>query len=549
MRRLLFSIAISALLGSSTFAQVDTLQLVEIGSIEAPGEIVELYVEDLDGDSQKEIVLTTATNVHIYNGITYDEIWSSPELDHPRDLLFADINLDGFTDFSVKDTTNIRLFDPHNDATIWSSPEIDSTYECYTIGDRNDDYWIDVAIVSKEWFTRRWNPNNRDTVWVDIFDGPSFAENDGFTLMMKNNIIMGDEGFYQDSFEAPNVIAVEEITGQDGTLPRISIFTDTSAFFTFQMRYTNTEVSGKVWLVNAINYEIELEVENGFLLHESFIESDGAVYLHCVSGSYSHSSSPNGHLYDHTKMINSLSADSLFSGSVIWESADSTDSAWNGFIVNDVNYEHAGYEICYSSNDSLYLSGFPEEYPLWYSSGIYNIAQVSLDFKSISIFNDPQIICQIGDPPTEYQFFNGSDGSLTAVLAAFGYLLSDVSDLDSDGNDEIMSIADNMLYIYGLQRTAIDEDPITPNRHYLSANYPNPFNSSTTIEYGLPVRGHVMVEIYDLLGRRVDTLVDSEQEAGRYQVTWDAANRSSGVYFYRIRAGDYEDTRRMALLK
>jgi hypothetical protein len=267
MRRLLFSIAISALLGSSTFAQVDTLQLVEIGSIEAPGEIVELYVEDLDGDSQKEIVLTTATNVHIYNGITYDEIWSSPELDHPRDLLFADINLDGFTDFSVKDTTNIRLFDPHNDATIWSSPEIDSTYECYTIGDRNDDYWIDVAIVSKEWFTRRWNPNNRDTVWVDIFDGPSFAENDGFTLMMKNNIIMGDEGFYQDSFEAPNVIAVEEITGQDGTLPRISIFTDTSAFFTFQMRYTNTEVSGKVWLVNAINYEIELEVENGFLLH------------------------------------------------------------------------------------------------------------------------------------------------------------------------------------------------------------------------------------------------------------------------------------------
>jgi hypothetical protein len=84
----------------------------------------------------------------------------------------------------------------------------------------------------------------------------------------------------------------------------------------------------------------------------------------------------------------------------------------------------------------------------------------------------------------------------------------------------------------------------------LSINaYPNPFNASTTIRFILPEPGEIQVTIYDLLGRQVETLVDEEKQAGQYRVIWDASNHSSGIYFYRIKAGDYTETKKMILLK
>jgi len=83
----------------------------------------------------------------------------------------------------------------------------------------------------------------------------------------------------------------------------------------------------------------------------------------------------------------------------------------------------------------------------------------------------------------------------------------------------------------------------------LSQNYPNPFNARTTIEYGLPEAGHVKIEVYDLLGRRVATLLDEIKQAGYHQEAWDASDNSSGVYFYRLEMGDFSETKRMILIK
>jgi PKD repeat protein len=88
-----------------------------------------------------------------------------------------------------------------------------------------------------------------------------------------------------------------------------------------------------------------------------------------------------------------------------------------------------------------------------------------------------------------------------------------------------------------------------PDESGLIQNYPNPFNAQTTIEYGLIEASHVTIEIYDLLGNRVITLLNESQEAGYHQVTWNAESQSSGMYFYVIRAGDLVETRRMLLLK
>ena len=94
-----------------------------------------------------------------------------------------------------------------------------------------------------------------------------------------------------------------------------------------------------------------------------------------------------------------------------------------------------------------------------------------------------------------------------------------------------------------------DVPSILPERLMLSRNCPNPFNSSTTIEYGLQEAGRVRIDIYDLLGRRVETLVDEHMQAGRHRVVWEASGYSSGVYFYLVEAGDFVDTKRMVYLK
>ena len=94
-----------------------------------------------------------------------------------------------------------------------------------------------------------------------------------------------------------------------------------------------------------------------------------------------------------------------------------------------------------------------------------------------------------------------------------------------------------------------------PEVYSLSDNYPNPFNPETTIKYQLPEAGDVNLEVYNMLGQVVRTLVSTNQNAGRYVLQWDATNDSghplsSGIYFYRIQAGgEFQSIKKMLLLK
>jgi len=98
--------------------------------------------------------------------------------------------------------------------------------------------------------------------------------------------------------------------------------------------------------------------------------------------------------------------------------------------------------------------------------------------------------------------------------------------------------------------TGVDDHPnALPSRFALEQNYPNPFNPSTTIRYDLPRSSHVTLSVYDVLGRKVATLLNEEKSAGTYTVQWDASSVSSGVYFYRLKAGDFVQTKRMMVVR
>jgi len=88
-----------------------------------------------------------------------------------------------------------------------------------------------------------------------------------------------------------------------------------------------------------------------------------------------------------------------------------------------------------------------------------------------------------------------------------------------------------------------------PAEFALSSNYPNPFNVRTLIEYQLPEASEVKLEVYNLMGEKVATLVDGGQQAGYRSLVWDASNMSSGLYFYKLSAGDFTETNRMMLVK
>jgi hypothetical protein len=97
--------------------------------------------------------------------------------------------------------------------------------------------------------------------------------------------------------------------------------------------------------------------------------------------------------------------------------------------------------------------------------------------------------------------------------------------------------------------TSVSENITVPKYFSLEQNYPNPFNPSTTINFSLPTASVVKLTIYNLLGQKIATLADKYMEAGKYQFAFDAALYASGVYFYRLEAGQYISQKKMVLVR
>ena len=148
--------------------------------------------------------------------------------------------------------------------------------------------------------------------------------------------------------------------------------------------------------------------------------------------------------------------------------------------------------------------------------------------------------------PTDENVIMVTPGNPVQVIGQTGYVLYAHTPAWGDSAHQLWIFP----FTFNFVSTDLDpSDRATPFTFELLQNYPNPFNPSTTIRYGLPLKSKVTLSVYNTLGEQMAVLVHSEQEAGYYEVNFDGTGLASGVYFYRIRAGSYVQTKQFILLR
>lgn len=130
-------------------------------------------------------------------------------------------------------------------------------------------------------------------------------------------------------------------------------------------------------------------------------------------------------------------------------------------------------------------------------------------------------------------------------------LQGSAAELYFDGKFWTYDESDNTLNVYNLSTVGVEDNAVdnVPTIFSLSQNYPNPFNPSTTILYSLPNSSYVKLSVYNSIGEEVRVLVDEERNAGNYNIHFDAADLTSGVYFYRLQTNSYMETKKFILVR
>jgi type IX secretion system substrate protein/beta-propeller repeat-containing protein len=194
---------------------------------------------------------------------------------------------------------------------------------------------------------------------------------------------------------------------------------------------------------------------------------------------------------------------------------------------NNVDY---AYSIAVNSSGSVYVMGYSIG-----SGTSYDYATIKYNFSGIEQW------IQRYNSSSNYYVRAGS-----IVIDGIGNTYVTGGCCGSGGNDDYATIK----YSEPIGITPISNQ--IPEAFRLYQNYPNPFNPVTKIKFDIPkveTHSNVILQIYDILGREVTALVNEELKPGTYEVEWDAANSSSGMYFYRLTAGDFTQTNKMILMK
>ena len=231
-----------------------------------------------------------------------------------------------------------------------------------------------------------------------------------------------------------------------------------------------------------------------------------------------------------------------------WFSASNglPDTSYVSFLVADSNRVFAGMSmsgVYYSSDYGANWNDISQSIPYY-------------DVWTLALIDSILFVGSIGEG-----VFLTKDNGITWTQVNEGLTNLSIRSLMITDNNYLFAGTNNGFVCYRPlveMITDVRNDVLSPAEFILSQNYPNPFNPVTRIKYNIPVgvrlagggqAQYVKLTVFDMLGREVEILVNERKAPGNYEVEFDASNLSSGVYFYRLQAGDFINTKKMILLK
>jgi hypothetical protein len=543
----LLAVLIVLMFYSIGLGQVDTLQLCELVRIQTPDWISFVYVEEMTGDNIKDFVVCTGTHLYIYNGANFEICWISPYILCAGEIKFADADGDNDLEIFCRSGQNIYVFNPPNQTVYWTSPAFGDLYRFFAVGDRNNDGYADIVMLFEEPFGRPNVQNNYDTVWINVYDGPTFL-NINYTLFRLANYSVYNammQGQHEHS-ETVTDIFVEGLEG-DTSGATIGIFYQQTDF-----QWANHNIifdayqNGILKIIHGNNLNLQNTAVAGATSYFRPIRINGGLYIFSISDYKTWVLSMDmctrsvfANLFNHTGRV---FADTLLN-SITYHG----DWPWKGVTLGDIAIQRSGGEFAYIYDNCLSVEGVPDTTPVWRITQLGDNDSV-LCVMRLPLYSNPQVVVY-NDITSYHYLYDGSTGRKRAVIAIPDYPVAPFSDYNNDDNYEICTLRENTLMIYNLQRVSVDEGQQTPEVFGLSQNYPNPFNARTIIGYSLPEQSSVCIDIYDLLGRKVETLNQGIQPAGQYRAIWDGSRFSSGMYLYRLTAGNESFVKRAILIK
>lgn len=244
--------------------------------------------------------------------------------------------------------------------------------------------------------------------------------------------------------------------------------------------------------------------------------------------------------------------------SILFPTAVSNAFAYNpnlGYAQKDTLINGSGYWLKFDSAQTISITGFPITLDtIEIEEGWNLIGSISTPVSVSSITSVP-----VGIVTSSFFSYSGGYQQTDTIYPGKGYwvkvnqngklILSSVASNEASASSRIRIVASPEFPPPPPEEDLTNSTEPKPREFALSQNYPNPFNPLTVIRYQLPVESKVTLRIYNVLGQEVKSLVDEIQDAGYKSVEWNAGGLASGVYFYRLRAGDYVAIKKLLLMK
>ena len=415
---------------------------------------------------------------------------------------------------------------------IWDKSLYTQGCECQTIGRRviqtSDGGFVVVGTYWDNTLNQQWDialiktNSNGDIEWekrIGEIGSTSNSDQESYSVVQTNDngfLLIGRDTNENYPFGALYLIKTDEF----GTVE-------------WEKRYGSMNTS---WIGNSINKTND----GGYIIsgQKQTFPDAGLFFWSKID--------PNGD----TLWVKTLAGDYTIAGGQGYDIQQTSD---NGYIMTGDFGGGAGLIKTDSAGDTLWTKGFrPDIFAQGYS--VIESKDGGYVFTGEWQPTSPDVFLSVIKTSANGNFLWQKLFGLPSTVSR-GYSIQQTSDdgYIIVGETKRAPVAFIEAYLIKLAPDVSDVEDgnsfIQPEKYSLLQNFPNPFNPSTKVKYSIPQTSQVQIKVFDVLGNQIETFVDEEKLAGTYELTWSAANLPSGVYFYRLKAGSFIETKKMILAK